>query len=57
MNDPIVKAIHGLIDHSVSTDQRLEMILAQLKKMGVELHADAESIEKFDPNYLNKIVD
>ena len=57
MNDPIVKAIHGLIDHSVSTDQRLEMILTQLKKMGVELHADAESVEKFDPNYLNKIVD
>ncbi len=57
MNDPIVKAIHGLIDHSASTDHRLEQILAQLKTLGVELHAEAESVDKFDPNYLNKIVD
>ena len=57
MNDPIVQAIHGLIDHSVSTDQRLEQILEQLKKLGVQIQAEAESVEKFDPKYLNKIVD
>lgn len=57
MNDPIVKAIHGLIDHSVSTDHRLEMILAQLKTLGIELQSEADSTDKFDPKYLNKIVD
>ena len=28
MNDPIVKAIHGLLDHTVVMDQRIELILA-----------------------------
>lgn len=55
MNDPMVKAVHGLIDHSSHIDQRLELILAQLQKLGVELPADQP--DDFDPNYLNKIVD
>ena len=57
MNDPVVKAIHGLIDHSAHTDQRLELILAQLQKLGVEVPAGQDKPDDFDPNYLNKIVD
>jgi serine O-acetyltransferase len=57
MNDPIVKAIHGLVDHSVVTDQRIDLLLAQLKKLGVQIEEEAEPAEKFDPDYLNKIVD
>ncbi len=57
MNDPIVKAVHGLIDHSVTTDHRLELILEQLKKMGIQIEPEPESDDKFDPKYLNKIVD
>jgi serine O-acetyltransferase len=57
MNDPVVKAIHGLVDHSAHTDHRLEMILAQLQKLGVELPAEQDKPDDFDPNYLNKIVD
>lgn len=57
MNDPIVKAVHGLIDHSVTTDHRLELILEQLKKMGIQIEPEPESNDKFDPKYLNKIVD
>ena len=57
MNDPIVKVIHGLIDHSVTTDHRLELILKQLDKMGIQIESEPESAEKFDPKYLNKIVD
>jgi serine O-acetyltransferase len=57
MNDPVVKAIHGLIDHSAHTDQRVELILAQLQKLGVEMPSGQDKPDDFDPNYLNKIVD
>lgn len=57
MNDPVVKAIHGLLDHTVVLDQRVELILAQLKKMGVEMEPLAPPQDQFDANYLNKIVD
>ena len=56
MNDPVAKAIHELIDHSVSTDQRIDKILEQLKRLGVD-GGEAGERDKFDPNYLNKIVD
>ncbi|MFO7543065.1 MAG: serine O-acetyltransferase [Thiobacillus sp.] len=55
MNDPMVKAVHGLIDHSSHIDERLDLILAQLQKLGVDMPADQP--DDFDPNYLNKIVD
>ena len=56
MNDPMAKAIHELIDHSVSTDHRIEQILEQLKQLGVDCREAGKS-DKFDANYLNKIVD
>ena len=56
-NDPIVNAIHGLIDHSASTDARIEYILEQLIRMGVQLEDARATAEKFDPAYFNRIVD
>jgi serine O-acetyltransferase len=57
MNDPVVKAIHGLIDHSAHIDERLERILAQLRMLGAEMPAEQDKPDDFDANYLNKIVD
>ena len=57
MNDPVVKAIHGLVDHSAHIDHRLDLILAQLQKLGVEIPAGQDKPDDFDPSYLNKIVD
>ena len=57
MNNPVVKAIHGLVDHSVVTDQRIDFLLEQLKKLGVQIPEETAPAEKFDPDYLNKIVD
>ncbi len=57
MNDPVVKAIHGLIDHSAHIDERLERILAQLRLLGAVMPAEPEKPDDFDANYLNKIVD
>ena len=56
MNDPITRTIHELIDHSVSTDRRIEKILQQLSRLGVDC-GDAGKPDKFDANYLNRIVD
>ncbi|MBI4192904.1 MAG: serine O-acetyltransferase [Betaproteobacteria bacterium] len=56
MNDPVTKAIHKLIDHSVSTDQRIEKILEQLQRLGVDCGEVAKR-DKLDANHLNKIVD
>jgi serine O-acetyltransferase len=55
MNDPVVKAMHELIDHSVETDKRLEHICAELKRLGVKI--EDQQGEKLDANYLNRIVD
>jgi serine O-acetyltransferase len=56
MNDPMVKAIHGLIDHSANTDQRIEWIVAELKRLGGHAEA-AKPDDHFDPASLNKLVD
>lgn len=57
MNDPMVKAIHGLLDHSVIADKRIELILAKLEQLGVNCTEERATADKFDPNHLNKIVD
>src|SRR6185295_65842 len=56
MNDPMTKAVHELIDHSVITDRRIEEILKQLQKLGVDCGEVAQR-DQFDANYLSKIVD
>jgi serine O-acetyltransferase len=56
-NDPVNKALHGLIGHSVTVDQRIDLILRQLEKMGVPVEEERATADKFDPNHLNDIVD
>ena len=56
-NDPVAKALHGLLGHSVTVDQRIEMILQQLEKLGANIEKERAAADKFDPGYLNKIVD
>ncbi|WP_028454239.1 serine O-acetyltransferase [Chitinilyticum litopenaei] len=57
MNDPMVKAIHGLLDHTVATDARLEAILKKLEQLGVDCAEERARDDQFDPGYLNRIVD
>jgi len=59
-DDPLAKAIHGLLDHAVDTDRRIECLLKRLERAGVSSGGsdeDAAPADKFDPNYLSKIVD
>ena len=55
--DPLSKAIHGLLDHAVETDRRIEALLKTIEKAGVSLEDDVATADTFDPNYLSKIVD
>ncbi len=56
-DDPLAKAIHGLLDHAVETDRRLECLLKAVERSGVSIEDDMATADKFDPNYLSKIVD
>ncbi len=56
-NDPLAKAIHGLLGHSMVVDKRIELILAHLERLGINVEEERATADKFDPNHLNKIVD
>ena len=54
-NDPLAKVMHELIDHSADTDKRIDEILTELKRLGLQV--EAHQAPKIDVNQLNKIVD
>ncbi|MBS3917125.1 MAG: serine O-acetyltransferase [Sulfuritalea sp.] len=56
-DDPLSTAIHGLLDHAVETDRRIERLIKLLEKSGVDLSDELATADKFDPQYLGKIVD
>ena len=57
MNDPMVQAIHAILDHTAANDKRMSLILAELQKLGADVSQVAVPEKTFDVNYLNKIVD
>ena len=54
-NDPVARAMHALIDHSAETDQRIDQILAELKRLGLQIEGAEQS--RLDAGSLNRIVD
>ncbi|MDO8959223.1 MAG: serine O-acetyltransferase [Rhodocyclaceae bacterium] len=56
-DDPLAMAIHGLLDHAVETDRRIETLLKIIERAGVSIEDDVATADKFDPKYLSKIVD
>ena len=57
MNDPIVQAIHKLLDHAAVTEDRFNKLVAQLQRDGVEC-GDAKAVaDAFDPRQINKMVE
>jgi serine O-acetyltransferase len=56
-NDPLSKAIHGLLGHSMTVDKRIDLILQELEKLGVNVEEERATADKFDPAHLNNIVD
>jgi serine O-acetyltransferase len=54
-NDPVTRAMHALIDHSADTDKRIDQIVAELERLGLQLK-NAEG-RPLDAQQLNRIVD
>ncbi len=57
MDDPLAKAFHGLLDHAVSTDRRLEALLKHLESAGVALGDEEKRCDNLDAERLSKMVD
>lgn len=57
MNDPMVQAIHQLLDHAAASDERFNKLVAQLAADGVDC-GDAKAVaEAFDPQQINKMLE
>jgi len=56
-DDPLAKAIHGLLDHAVELDRRFDRLLRKLEAAGVDVDSELITADPFDPQYLSKIVD
>ena len=57
MNDPMVQAIHRLIDHVAISDARLERLISRLQRDGLEVDDARATAEGFDPKRLNQMID
>jgi serine O-acetyltransferase len=57
MNDPIVQAIHRLIDHAAASDARLDRLIAGLQDGGIDLDDARATAEGFDPKRLNQMIE
>ena len=57
MNDPMVQAIHRLIDHAAETDARLQDLIAHLKEGGIDLGDAKATAAGFDPKRLSQMID
>ena len=57
MNDPMVQAIHRLIDHAAAADARLQHIIDRLQQGGIDVDDARATAEGFDPKRLNQMID
>lgn len=55
-DDPLSKALHGLIDNAASQELQLVKIVAALKAAGIAVEA-VPGLDKFNPDKLNKLVE
>ena len=57
MNDPVVQAIHSLLDHAATTDGRLQMLIERLQIEGVDCGDAKATAEGFDPTQINRMLE
>lgn len=55
-DDPLSKALHGLIDQAAAQEHQIEVMLAALKSAGIGCQK-LQELEKFDAAQLNKLVE
>jgi serine O-acetyltransferase len=56
-DDPMAKALQGLLDHSMEQDRRLEQLQQELAALRGRTEDDRAVAERFDPGRLRKVVD
>jgi serine O-acetyltransferase len=54
-NDPMIKAIHALLDHAAAQDLKLQEVMAQLNKLGADVESDADVGKAFDVNAFKEL--
>ena len=57
MDDPVAKALHGLLDHAVETDRRMQVLIERLQEAGIKLEAEVDQDDHFDAQKLSRMVD
>lgn len=57
MNDPIVQAIHQMLDHSAATEERFDRLVAELRKNGLDCGDAKATADGFDPKQINKMLE
>jgi len=57
LNDPMVQAVHKLLDHAALTDDRLNRLVEQLQRGGVECGDAKRVAEAFDPQQINRMLE
>jgi len=57
LNDPMVQAIHQLLDHAAVTEERFNRLVALLQRGGVDCREAKAVAEAFDPQQINRMLE
>jgi len=57
MNDPVVQAIHRLLDHAAATEERFDKLVTLLQRDGMDCGDAKATAERFDPAQINKMLE
>ena len=57
MNDPMVQAIHQLLDHAAASEERFNRLIAQLQRDGMDCGDAKATAEGFNPKQINKMLE
>ena len=57
MNDPMVQAIHALLDHASAADNRMQKLIELLQQGGFDCADAKATAERFDPTQINKMLE
>ncbi|MFO1283169.1 MAG: serine O-acetyltransferase [Burkholderiales bacterium] len=56
VDDPVVQAIHQLLDHAANADARIDRLVERLKEGGIECGDDQAVADGFDPKRINRML-
>ncbi|MCS6945154.1 MAG: serine O-acetyltransferase [Sutterellaceae bacterium] len=56
-DDPLIKAIHGLIDHAAAQQRMIDKLVAALQQQGIGLEDVKAEAPRADPHQLDRLVD